>query len=265
MTEGPGHARKLATTAIAEGFEAVVAAGGDGTINEVLNGIAESSAGTERVRLGVLPLGTVNVFARELGIPMRISEAWAVIRRGRTDKLDLPKVEYASSGEGGSGCRFFAQLAGAGLDARAIELVSWSLKKKIGPLAYVLAGLSALREKPAMITVEGGGRRVEGELVLIGNGCLYGGSYRIFPNADLRDGLLEACVFPRANWATLARCGPGLLIGGRLRDSATTTFQAESLTLTASARTAFEVDGELVGVLPAKFSVRRSVLQVLVP
>jgi diacylglycerol kinase (ATP) len=263
QTSGVEDARRLASEAVLEGHETIVAAGGDGTLNEVLNGMADVANGFQRARLGVLPLGTVNVFARELGIPHRFDLAWQTIRQGRETWIDLPSVEYGRNGKRSRRC--FAQLAGAGLDARAIELVHWPLKKKIGPLAYVLAGLHALMRPSSTITVTNGGRRVTGELVLIGNGRLYGGEFRIFPDADVRDGLLEVCVFPRVNWLTLAWCGPALLLRRRLPPRATENFQAASIELTSSSPAPLEVDGEWIGELPASFSLQRGGLRVIVP
>ena len=161
--------------------------------------------------------------------------------------------------------RYFAQLAGAGLDARAIELVNWSLKKRIGPLAYVVAGLQALLRSSSRITIHMGSQSVEGALVLIGNGRFYGGQFRIFPHADLRDGLLDVCVFPRVNWLTLARCGPVLLARSVLPSTVTRTYQADNIRLASSTRTPVEADGELVGHLPVTFSLQRSALRVIVP
>jgi YegS/Rv2252/BmrU family lipid kinase len=263
LTTGPDDARRLAAQAVNEGFQTVVAAGGDGTVNEVLNGLGDAPEGFERARLGVLPLGTVNVFARELAIPLNATAAWQVIRQGRDSHIDLPRVDFTSAGKPQS--RYFVQLAGAGLDARAIELVAWKLKKKIGPLAYVLAGLKALSGTVSKITANAGDVTQSGGLVLIGNGRLYGGSFRIFPQADLRDGLLDVCVFPRVTWFTLAHCGPKLLLRGSLPASAIKTFQAKTITLTAPAQTPAEVDGELLGHLPATFSLAQPRLRVIVP
>src|SRR5437764_5792765 len=142
LTTSPGDARRLATEAVLEGFQTVVAAGGDGTLNEVLNGIGDAPEGFERARLGILPLGTVNVFARELLIPTRLERAWETICQARETRIDLPAVEYRRNDA--QQRQYFAQLAGAGLDARAIELVKWQVKKIIGPFAYVLAGLHAI-------------------------------------------------------------------------------------------------------------------------
>lgn len=263
MTAAAGDAQKLAAQAVEEGFEIIVAAGGDGTLNEVLNGIAAAPKGFERARLGVLPLGTVNVFAREVRIPLKLRKAWDTIRSGRETLIDLGVVDYQESGVPKQ--RFFAQLAGAGLDARAIELVNWRLKKKIGPLAYVVAGLQALMEKQAKIKVSDGKTEGVGELALIGNGSLYGGEFRIFPPADMRDGLLEACVFSRVNLLTLFRCAPRLLLKGTLPRAATLNLQGNTLTLTSEVKVPFEVDGEFGGYLPATFSMRRMQMRVIVP
>ena len=263
LTAAAGDARRLAAEAVGEGFEIIVAAGGDGTLNEVLNGLGDAPEGFARARLGLLPLGTVNVFARELRIPTRPMAAWDIIGHGKETSIDLPCVEYDANGARQR--RYFAQLAGAGLDARAIELVEWRLKKKVGPLAYVVAGLKALLGAQSKITAAGGGRSVTGELVLLGNGRRYGGEYKLFPNADLRDGRLDVCVFPRVTWLTLARCAPGLLFGRGVPASVVEVFQAESLTLTSPSPTPLEADGELIGHLPASFSLQRSRLRVIVP
>jgi YegS/Rv2252/BmrU family lipid kinase len=263
LTTGPGEARTLATQAVAEGFEIVVAAGGDGTANEVLNGLGDAPDGFERARLGVLPLGTVNVFARELGLPRNIVKAWQTVRKGNETRIDLPRVEHQQNGNDRR--RYFAQMAGAGLDARAVELVSWEIKKRAGPLAYVWAGVQALTGVQAQITAKTSNQETAGELVLVGNGRLYGGDYHIFPRADLRDGLLDLCIFPRINWLTLARCGPSLLLRGRLPGSAFVALQASEFTLAAPTTTPFELDGEWIGHLPAKFSIERARLRVIVP
>ena len=262
-TSGPGDARKLAAEAVREGFETIVAAGGDGTLNEVLNGLGDVPDGFQRARLGLLPLGTVNVFARELGISTRLAGALQTLRQGREIRVDLPSVEFAAGGRRER--RFFAQLAGAGLDARAIELVSWSLKKKIGPFAYVVAGLKALRQPSMKITVSDGKTSATGELVLIGNGRLYGGDFQIFPGADLQDGLLDACIFPRTNWGTLLHCGPKLLLQKRLPASSVVRLRGATLTMTCPQVAPLEIEGDLTGHLPATFSVQPSGLRIIVP
>src|SRR5262245_52385695 len=95
-TSASGDARRLGAEAVREGFETIVAAGGDGTVNEVLNGLGDVPGGFERARLGVLPLGTVNVFAQELNMPRNLIAAWEVIERGHETRIDLPYVDFNS-------------------------------------------------------------------------------------------------------------------------------------------------------------------------
>jgi YegS/Rv2252/BmrU family lipid kinase len=262
-TQGAGDARRLAAEAVNEGFEIVVAAGGDGTVNEVLNGIGDVPDGFERVDLGVLPLGTVNVLARELNIPLRLDSAWAILKRSRAMQIDLGRADFFEQGQPRH--RYFIQLGGAGLDARAIELVSWRLKKRIGPLAYVVAGLQALVERKPLVSVVSNGQRLDGELALLGNGKYYGGTFAIFPSAALADGRLDVCVLPRANFWTLLRIAPGLLFGGRLPEKLVRRLSAEKIELTGDSPAAFELDGEWAGKLPATFSVERQKLRIVVP
>ncbi len=262
-TAAPGDARRLAAAAVAEGFETIIAAGGDGTLNEVLNGMGEATDGFARARLGVLPLGTINVFAREIGLPTNPETAWRILQRGNERRIDLPSVE--TSDDGKSTRTYFAQLAGAGLDARAIELVKWSLKKKIGPFAYVLAGLKAMAEPQARLTVADGARTATGELVLVGNGRRYGGPFQLFPEAAVTDGWLHVCVFPQVNWQTLIRCGLSLLLTRKLPPRSVVRLRTRSFTIIGPPAQRFEVDGELGGRLSARFQVQPAGLRVVTP
>jgi len=263
MTRCAGDARVLAAEAVREGFSHVVAAGGDGTLNEVLNGIGDVPDGFEKSALGLLPLGTVNVYARELGIPIQLERAWRVVTAGKERSLDLALAEFASGKV--LHRRRFAQLAGAGLDARAIELVDWNLKKRFGPLAYIYAGLKALCERRPLIKAACSKQTLEGQLVLIGNGRLYGGDFKTFENAAMDDGLLDVCVFPRVNFFTLLRCALPLLIWHRIPPSVVRRFQAAEFTLSSSDAVAFELEGELAGSLPVSFAVERRRLRAIVP
>jgi len=261
-TYAAGSGRPLAAEAVREGFEVIVAAGGDGTLNEVINGIVDEPEGLSRTRLGVLPLGTINVFARELGLPRKFGVAWRVVQEGKELMIDLPRVEFMKDGRMHQRC--FGQLAGAGLDSRAIELVDWEQKKSFGPLAYVVAGFKALAEPKPQIIASAAHAGAQGELVLVGNGRYYGGSFELFPKANLRDGLLDVTVFPKVNWETLFRSGWGWLTDKIHSAAGCHTFQAESFTLTAQGEVPFELDGDNVGHLPAKFSVQPQALRVLV-
>ncbi len=258
-----GDGRRLATEAVKEGYETIVAAGGDGTLNEVLNGIADAPNGFDKVKLGILPLGTINVFARELKIGTNIESAWKTIITGTTIAIDIPVVEFTREGKREK--RHFAQLAGAGLDSRAVHMVSWELKKKVGPFAYVVAGLKALTSAQSSMTVTIPGKTFTGELVLIGNGRLYGGDFVLFPGANLQDGALEICIFPKINWQILARAGIGLATNRFHQLCNVQQIQAASLTVSASTQTFLQLDGENVGELPATFSLDAKRLRVIAP
>ncbi len=262
-TQSPGDGRRLATEAVREGFDTLVAAGGDGTLNEVLNGIADAPDGFARARLAVLPLGTVNVFARELCLPLRLGAAWQTILTGHERRIDAPFAECFALERTQRRC--FAQMAGAGLDARAISLVGWEMKKRISQFAYVLAGMKAMRGPHPLITVEADGQRVTGEFVLVGNGRFYGGSLPVFPDARLDDGLLDICVFPRVRWSLILRYAIGFVTGHPLIPREVKMLRVPRARLTAADPVPFEVEGDLCGALPVELGVVPGVLRVVVP
>src|ERR1700758_4677837 len=138
-TSAPGDARAVAEAGVKEGFTTIVAAGGDGTINEVVNGIVGAD-----VSLGILPVGTMNVFAAELGLPGDLDEAWAIIRAGRTRRVDLLRANH----------QYLVQLAGVGLDAQVGQATSWESKKNLGPLSYLISAAQIAARKPPRLIVE---------------------------------------------------------------------------------------------------------------
>lgn len=262
-TSAAGDARLFATEAVRQGFDTVIAAGGDGTLNEVLNGLGDIPDGFSKTRLGVLPLGTINVFARELGIPLDLKRAWETILEGNEICIDLPRAEFQHEGKTVS--RYFAQLSGTGLDSNAVAMVNWELKKKIGPLAYVVSGMKALQLPQSKITATSAAGSFSGELVMIGNGRFYGGNFTLFSKADLRDGQLHLCVFPKVSWPILFRAGIGLVTKSLHRLCGAQEFQSNSVTLTADRKTFLQLDGENVGELPATISIQPKILRVIVP
>jgi len=263
-TAGPGAAVDLAGEAVRQGFDTVVAAGGDGTVNEVLNGIAGVEHGLERARLGILPLGTMNVFARELALPLNPDAAWRLLREGNETTIDLPWAEFEV--EGRTTRRCFAQLAGAGLDSRAIGFVDWTWKTRIGSLAYGVAGLRAMMGPQPLVTVAlPDGTTSSGELVLVGNGTLYGGSVTMFPGASLRDGQLEIRVLPRIGVVAMASFARSWLFRGGFAVPGERHLRADRFTLTSGEAVPFQVDGDIAGPLPARFSVAAHALRVVAP
>ena len=250
-TRGPGDAEAQTERAVEQGFSTIVAAGGDGTVNEVVNGI-----GSAPVALGILPMGTVNVLAMELGIPFDLVSAWKVIRAGRTRLID----EASANGH------LFVQMAGIGLDAQIVEQNNRHIKKVLGPLSYLLTATKVAAQKPPRLRVISDTHpMVEGSFVLVGNGRLYGGPFTLFRDADMQDGLLDVYVFRYMNYLHLMRYFRGTLFGSLANFTDVDAFKARNIRVEANRHVPLEADGELVGHAPVEFIVRRRKLRVIVP
>jgi len=263
-TQRAGHAADLAAEAAARGCKTLVAAGGDGTVNEVLSGLARRPEWLDQVRVGILPLGTMNVLARDLGIPMDPDRAWAVVREGVETRRDAPLIEFPKRPE--QPPRLFAQLAGAGLDAIAVAEVKWEIKRCVGPLAYALAGWKAWTAPPRLVRVRGAGFEATASLVLLGNGKRYGGEVIMFPEADPQDGLVDVRIFPRVGLKTLASFALAWLLGRPLPvGRGQRFFRAAELTLDAAAPMPIQADGDAAGLLPVRVRVLPRKLRLLVP
>lgn len=246
-----------------EGFELIVAAGGDGTLNEVVNGVGDVPDAFSRVRVGVLPIGTVNVFALEWKIPFDVAGAWKIIQGGHEVIVDLPQIDFITPEK--TITRLFVQMAGFGWDARAIELVRWSFKKKIGKYAYVISGLQAMAESLPQITVTGGAQTLRGNFIVMGNGRLYGGRWGFCPDAQWQDGLLEVTVFPQLGLLSGLRATLALLRNRFYATGGVQHLRAPQVQLTSDAAVGAQVDGEYAGRLPARCTVRPRALRLIVP
>ncbi len=265
-TEGPGHAEDLAEQAVKDGFEVLVAAGGDGTVHEVANGIVRHPDGLTRIKLGVLPLGTVNVLARELKVPLDFESAWRVIRRGYCQRIDLPWMEFQLDGQSTKRC--FPALAGAGMDARACEQVKWETKKRSGQFAYLLAGLQTLKEDLPSFTVKTPEKTIErADLIMFGNGHMYGGPFDIFPHANLQDGRVDAIVAERVNGWRFVEYTQAVLTGNLPGVEGIHYLQSDQMELIPhdGIRVPVQLDGDAMGQLPAKVSVQPLGLQIVLP
>ena len=252
-THHAGEAREIAARFAAAGEPVVIAAGGDGTLNEVVNGLAGS-----RTVLGVLPAGTMNVFAREMGIPFdSLERAFQVIERGFIQEVDLFEANGAP----------FVQMAGVGFDAMVIEETTWESKKKLGPLAYLLAGMKVLGETPPKLEVIlPDGRREECVAVLAGNGALYGGPFKFFRNANNHDSKLDVLVYKEAGYRIVLDSLRGLAFGGIDLMASTSYFQAEEFVVKAEREVPVEVDGEWLGRFSEiRFVESASRLRVIAP
>ncbi len=236
-TRSREEAIELAQRFVAEGEELVIAAGGDGTLNAVIEGLAGS-----KTALGVFPTGTMNVFAREMGIPHdKLKNAMEVIDGGHSKEVDLFQMNGAP----------FVQMAGIGFDAQVIEETSWESKKRFGPMAYMLAATKVIREAPPTLKVTCcDGREVEGVALFVGNGSLYGGQFPLFKNASNQDNLLDVVVFKEPGYQFVKDSLKGLVKGGidpNTHGDTVEYLQAESLRVTCEEDVPVEIDGELWG------------------
>ena len=248
----PGDARRIAAEAVSDGMEVLIAAGGDGTLNEVVNGIGDSP-----VTLGVLPVGTMNVFAAEMGIPTgNLEGACQVIAEGHTVNVDLPRANDTR----------FLQLAGVGLDAEVVRKTTADSKRTLGPLSYLLTLLQVAAARPSRVFLKSdGGREHEGAFLLVGNGRLYGGPFPIFKKASLYDGLLDILVFKNQSHWDVLRYFHAMAFGTHPELPDVEYFQTESLIVTSSGDVPVELDGEVAGNLPCSFSIGTSKLRVFAP
>ncbi|MGC6566079.1 MAG: diacylglycerol/lipid kinase family protein [Akkermansiaceae bacterium] len=255
-TRSREEAIELACRFVEEGEKLVIAAGGDGTLNAVIEALAGS-----QTTLGVFPTGTMNVFAREMGIPYdKLQNAMEIIDEGHSEEVDL----FAMNGTP------FVQMAGIGFDAQVIEETTWERKKRLGPLAYLLSATKVLGETPPQLEIVcDDGRTFEGVCLLVGNGSLYGGQFPLFRKADNSDELLDVVIFKKAGYQFVRATLRGLAKGGIDPDSPGTSVeyvQARSLEVTCEETMPIEVDGELWGrSKKAVFAPTGKKLQVFAP
>jgi diacylglycerol kinase (ATP) len=247
-----GEAESLARNAVEEGFEKIVAAGGDGTINEVVNGLAGSPA-----TLGLLPIGTVNVFAMELGLPTHnLGLCWNIIESDVTRLIDLPSANG----------KYFVQLAGVGLDAQVVKETSLALKRNFGPLSYLISAAQVAARRPPRLFIESENTSIEeGSFVLIGNGRRYGGPFPFFKHAVIDDGLLDVVAFKQLGYLEIIKYLQDVFFSSEIRLPEVEYFQTRKLRITSDQDVPVELDGDLVGHCPVEFELRERRLRVLAP
>src|SRR5689334_6598572 len=185
LTQRPGDATEIAARAASNGTSDVIVAGGDGTINEAIQGLGGTTA-----RLGIIPRGTANVLARELGLPLDEEQAVAVIAQGKSRKIYLGLMTDETTNQS----RYFVLMAGIGLDASVVGRVQPSLKKRIGKGAFWISGLSHLATwNPQPFTLEINGDQYKATFAAIGKAARYGGDLAITPGARLDQPDFEVC------------------------------------------------------------------------
>lgn len=250
---------RLARDAIRSGCEMIVSAGGDGTLNEVVNGIAAS---VDQVRIGVLPLGTGNDFARSLQLPTDLAACIDVLRAGRRRAVDVVRVRSDR-------VRHFVNVSAGGFSGVVDEKLTPELKHKWGPLAYLRGAAAALTELRAYRTSvaldDEQALSLDLYNVVIANGRYVAGGTPIAPRAEIDDGLLDIVLLPKVPVRQLAVLGAQIVLGTHLSNEAVVFRRARKVSVKSRPGMWFNVDGEVVGNQPAVFELLPRALRFVVP
>jgi len=256
-TRQPEDGARFAREAQEIGCETLVAVGGDGTLHAVLQGLTD-----DRMRLGLIPMGTANVLARILKIPLHNpAQAGQIVCEGVERRLDL----------GALGARRFALVAGLGFDGAVVRAVPAASKRRLGVWAYVLAALRQSRlypSTPITLTLDAGSAQTfDAYQVLIANGELYGGRFRLGPTVRPDDGLLDVFVFLRRHSLRRDLAGHALALAlGRLpRASGVCCYQARQIAFHAPSPLPLELDGDAIDAPSAIFTIQPAALRFLTP
>jgi diacylglycerol kinase (ATP) len=261
-THGPGDATIYAREAVAEEMDVVVAIGGDGTLGEVATGLAKSDCA-----LGVLPVGTGNVWAHMLGLPVwtptnrsALLDAAHILVEGKRFPIDLGQM----------GDRYFVLWTGVGFDARIAHDVEphRELRRNLGNLAYFVSAVSLslqLRGARMTVSVDGEPLHQRALLVLVTNVQFYGRSWRVAPQARLDDGLLEVYVFKGESALDAVRHMVSVMSGSQLEDPEIDVHRGTRVTISGEEPLPVHMDGDPAGYTPVTVSVVPKALKVIVP
>jgi YegS/Rv2252/BmrU family lipid kinase len=252
-TTGPGHARRLAREAASKGRELVVAVGGDGTSNEVLNGLMQADAGVGGTSMAVIPIGTGNDFAFGAGIPMNLDEACRVAAHGRRRLLDVGRIDADNEEP-----RFFGNGVGVGFDAMA-NIESRKIKRLRGSLLYLVAALRTLafyyQAPQTEIRIDDQELIQPSLLISVMNGRRMGGAFYMTPGSEMDDGLFNYCIATRVGRPKMVTFVPRFMRGTHVTDRDITMGQVQKLSIVSESPWAAHLDGEIYGVGAKRYEV----------
>ena len=252
-TTGPGNATHVAAEAVNDRVNAIIAAGGDGTINEVVSGVVGSD-----IPVGIIPMGTANVLALEFRLPRRADAIADVIAGGTTRHLHIGRING----------RRFLLMVGAGFDGQVVHAIGSAMKRRWGKYAFALQGLRAVIANPArLLTVEADGTSYPAAWAVVTNISRYGGPYTLMPGADPGATELTAILFRKAG--RLSMCSNLVRIGIGIADrtKSVTVVRSKSFRLSSPEDTPvpLQVDGDAVGTLPVQIDATDQFVLVLCP
>lgn len=251
VTGSPGEGTVRAGEAVRAGHDAIVAAGGDGTVNEVLNGMADSG-----IALGVIPFGTANVLAAETGMPRRVHPLAEMLLDGR---------ELAAR-PGRLGDHLFLLMAGAGLDAEIVDELDPGLKRMIGKVAYIRAAWKRIARAPlSRLIVTVGDQRLEGCLAIASKCRCYAGRIILAPRARLESGKFEVCVFSSHNRIRLIHQMLAVRFSVHIGMRDVHFLHGDRVHIESVGTSLLQTDGDLRGELPADLQVDANPIRLIVP
>ena len=253
VTRTRGDAESFAKSALDAGFDFIVAAGGDGTINEAVQPMA-----FERARLGIIPLGTVNVLAKELGIPASFRNALSCFAEGKARKISLGKVTLSETGRS----RYFLLMAGIGFDAEVVSGNSGSLKNRIGRFSYLAtAGKLLIKNRPEKLRFDIEREKITGFHAVIGKASRYGGNFKVTRNASLFDPDLHSVILKSPKKIHLLKLALFALTGN-LPFFEGSEFKV-SRSVEVEGRAKIQLDGDYMGETPCRLDSAENCLEVV--
>lgn len=264
MTEAPRHAIELASSAARKGYDLIVSVGGDGTINEVVNGLYESGTIND-VALGIISTGTGSDYIRTIGVSPRYEEACRRLLAPDRLLVDLGIVEYSSNGSQAQ--RLFVNFAGLGFDAEVVRATTLKFKALGGLPSYLLGLLTTLlsyRNRDISLKLDGNLHEKRVCAAVMSNGRYGGGSMFMAPDADVTDGLFDVLTIDDLSKPDLLWSLPRIYKGTHLTHPKVTMTRAREIEVESRQRMSLQADGELLGEAPARFRILPSALNVLV-
>ncbi len=251
--KGDAHAfsRELSET------DLIIVAGGDGTFNEVINGMLSSQGNLpekKRIPLALLPLGTTNVLAKELNIPEVIEKAVHLVLTGNPKKISLGRING----------HYFSLMAGIGFDGAAVFKLKNYIKKFSGKGAYILSGIKTLADYcPPLIEVQTSRGSFTGYTAVVGNAHFYGGYFQVTPKASLIEPLLDICLFQGKTRRDLIRFVSGVIMKKHLNFKDVFYGKFSELEISSREPVHIQIDGDYFGTLPAKIGVLPEAVSII--
>lgn len=262
-TTHPGAATQLARQAVREGRDLVIACGGDGTNNEVVNGLAGS-----KVPLAVLPAGTANILAKEMGVPWDIPSAARLIANGKRVRIALGAMLDSRPGDEAGPPRYFLCVAGAGPDGAIVSGVNSARKLRIGILEYWLQGLRQFFfYRFPRFQIASAEKSLAASLVVVGRTKYYGGPFRITTRASLFEDSFEIVAFTKRSRFLLALCLPAIWLGCLRRMPGIESWKTRRISceVAGTGEIFAQLDGEAAGKLPMEFNIVPDALTLVIP